>query len=42
MPGDKAFVDTNVLIYMYSDAELVKQQRAFETLNEYDRYVSTY
>lgn len=36
MSGAKAFFDTNVLLYMYSTADLSKQARAQELFNECD------
>jgi len=41
MSVDKAFLDTNVLVYLYSDSEKDKQQKAFKEINKYIRFVST-
>ena len=40
MSGAKAFIDTNLLVYLYSDQEPVKQQAVMEAINQYDRAVS--
>ena len=37
----RAFVDTNILVYLYSDVDYVKQKHAFEALNQYDCQIST-
>ena len=37
----RAFVDTNVLVYLYSDVDLSKQERAFWALIKYDCQIST-
>ncbi len=36
---DKIFIDTNVLIYLYSEDETAKQNTAFELLNKYDNLI---
>jgi len=41
MNGDRAFFDTNVLIYLYSDHETEKQNKAFDEFNKSERFVST-
>jgi predicted nucleic acid-binding protein len=41
MSVERAFVDTNVFIYLYSTSEPEKQQKAEQAINGYDRYVST-
>ena len=41
MNGVSAFVDTNVLVYLYSDVDRFKQERAFRALREYDCSIST-
>jgi predicted nucleic acid-binding protein len=41
MSVDRAFVDTNVFVYLYSESEPDKQERAEQAINGYDRYVST-
>jgi len=37
----KAFFDANILIYLYSDSEPDKKQKALAEFNRYDRYTST-
>jgi predicted nucleic acid-binding protein len=41
MCGDKAFVDTNILAYLYSEDETRKRERSIRVFNEYDCYIST-
>jgi predicted nucleic acid-binding protein len=41
MNGDRAFFDTNVLVYLYSDHETDKQNKAFAEFNKSERFVST-
>ena len=41
MSGDRAFFDTNVLVYLYSDHEIDKQNKAFDEFNKSERFVST-
>jgi predicted nucleic acid-binding protein len=41
MSVGKAFIDTNVFIYMYSKDEHEKRKLAFEQINKYDRFIST-
>jgi predicted nucleic acid-binding protein len=41
MRGDKAFVDTNVLAYLFSEDEPLKRERSIRVFNEYDCYIST-
>ena len=38
---DKAFIDTNVFVYLYSGTELNKRQIASDALNTYDCFIST-
>jgi predicted nucleic acid-binding protein len=40
MSGTKAFVDTNLIVYLYSEHEPEKQQTVISALNQYDRSVS--
>jgi predicted nucleic acid-binding protein len=40
MSDVKAFVDTNVFVYLYSDVDDVKQKRAFFALRQYDCQIS--
>jgi predicted nucleic acid-binding protein len=37
----KAFVDTNVIVYLYSDVDSIKQKHAFWALSQYDCQIST-
>jgi len=37
----RAFVDTNVLVYLYSGVDYIKQKQVFLALNEYDCQIST-
>jgi len=41
MNGVKAFFDTNVLIYLYSDHEIDKKQKAIKEFENSERFVST-
>jgi len=41
MSDDKAFIDTNLIVYLYSDTDLVKKKRVVQAINEYERFVST-
>ena len=41
MSGGKAFVDTNLFVYLYSEHEPEKQKAAMSAMNHYDRTVST-
>jgi len=41
MNGASAFVDTNVLVYLYSDVDHFKQERAFWALKQFDCQIST-
>ena len=41
MPGDRAFIDSNVLIYAYSNTEPEKRQKAQTEIRKYDRIIST-
>jgi len=41
MSADRAFVDTNVFAYLYSDSEPEKRAQAEHILDEYERFVST-
>jgi predicted nucleic acid-binding protein len=38
---DKAFIDTNVLVYLYSEDEVEKQLCAYNAIKTFDCYVST-
>ena len=37
----KAFLDTNILIYLYSQSELIKQETAEKFISQYDCFIST-
>ena len=37
----RAFVDTNVVVYLYSQADEQKRNRAYSVLKQYDRRIST-
>ena len=37
----KAFLDTNLFVYLYSDTDAEKRDAVFRTINQYERYVST-
>ena len=41
MNGVKAFVDTNLFVYLYSDTEPAKRRDVGQALNKFQRYVST-
>jgi predicted nucleic acid-binding protein len=41
MSGVKAFVDTNIIVYLYSQTDRLKRDRAYSALTQYDRQVST-
>ncbi len=41
MPAARAFVDTNVLAYLFSKDEPQKRERSIQSINDYDCHVST-
>jgi len=41
MNGVKAFVDTNVIAYLYSQADELKRNRAYFVMKQYDCLIST-
>jgi predicted nucleic acid-binding protein len=41
MPAAKAFVDTNVFVYIYSDDEQDKRRKAVMQIDKFDRVIST-
>ena len=41
MSEGRAFVDTNVFVYLFSEDERLKQQRSIQILNAYDCWIST-
>jgi predicted nucleic acid-binding protein len=41
MPAAKAFVDTNVFVYIYSNDEQDKRKQAIAQIDKFDRIIST-
>jgi predicted nucleic acid-binding protein len=41
MNDAKAFVDTNIIAYLYSRTDEQKRSRAYSALTQYDRQIST-
>ena len=41
MSAERAFLDTNILIYLYSDTDISKREKAARTIGMYERFVST-
>ncbi|MDR0917129.1 MAG: PIN domain-containing protein [Oscillospiraceae bacterium] len=41
MSDAKAFIDTNLFVYLYSSSDSEKQQAVIQAMNRYDRFVST-
>jgi len=41
MNDDKAFLDTNLFIYLYSDTDLIKKERVVQVANKFERFIST-
>ena len=41
MNGDRAFLDTNLFVYLYSDSNELKKEQTIQTINKYERFVST-
>jgi predicted nucleic acid-binding protein len=41
MPAAKAFVDTNVFVYLYSEDEQDKRGQAISQIDKFDRVIST-
>ncbi|MDZ7777615.1 MAG: hypothetical protein U5L09_19355 [Bacteroidales bacterium] len=39
--NDNCFIDTNILIYCYTDDEPPKQQKALDIVNNTDTFIST-
>ena len=39
--NDNCFIDTNILVYCYTDDEPVKQQKALDIANNPDTFIST-
>jgi len=41
MSDSKAFLDTNLFVYLYSDTDAPKKAQVLQTINKYERFVST-
>jgi predicted nucleic acid-binding protein len=41
MSDVRVFLDTNLFIYLYSDSDAFKKEKIFQTINQYERFVST-
>ena len=41
MSDAKAFLDTNLFIYLYSDSDTSKKEQVIKSINQYERFVST-
>ena len=41
MNGVRAFVDTNVIVYLYSQVDKLKRDRAYSVMDQYDCQIST-
>ena len=41
MSDNSAFLDTNLLVYLYSDTDMPKKEQIIHTINQYERFVST-
>jgi predicted nucleic acid-binding protein len=41
MNADRAFLDTNLFVYLYSETDPVKRERVLAAINTFDRVVST-
>jgi predicted nucleic acid-binding protein len=39
--SDRAFVDTNLFVYLYSDADAPKKELVIRAINPHERFVST-
>ncbi len=39
--NDNCFIDTNILVYCYTDDEPIKQQKALDIANGSDAFIST-
>lgn len=39
--NDNCFIDTNILVYCYTDDEPIKQQKALDIANGFDTFIST-
>ena len=41
MKDEKVFIDTNLIVYLYSKNDAKKQDRVISTLSSYDCFIST-
>lgn len=41
MNDDRAFLDTNLFVYLYSDTDISKKERVRLAIDQYERFVST-
>ena len=41
MSDNKAFLDTNLFVYLYSDTDISKKKQIIQAINQYERFVST-
>ena len=41
MSGDRAFLDTNLFVYLYSDNDASKKKCVMDAIDSYDSFVST-
>ena len=41
MSEGKAFIDTNLFVYLYSDTDAVKKEKVIQEIDKYERFVST-
>jgi predicted nucleic acid-binding protein len=39
--SDRAFVDTNLFVYLYSDADALKKEQVLRAINLHERFIST-
>lgn len=38
---DRAFLDTNLFVYLYSDTDVIKRKQVIRAINQYECFVST-
>jgi len=41
MSDVKAFLDTNLFVYLYSDSDITKKESVIKAINQYERFIST-
>ncbi|MCL2426112.1 MAG: PIN domain-containing protein [Oscillospiraceae bacterium] len=41
MSGGKAFIDTNIFVYLYSDTDISKRLSVMQEIDKYERFIST-